>query len=135
MPTSIFTDDTGRRSTRARWVVRVVSATLVLGVTAIVLSLFTHVSLPSLGRPNPASSEIDTSVQKPKQSRSPSADATTPTPTSTTATTSRGSSSKTADQSDTPTPTPTAVESTDTPRAAPTHVPGTPPTTPPGKSK
>jgi cytoskeletal protein RodZ len=138
MPTSIFTDDTGRRSVRARWAVRVVSATLVIGVGAIALSLFTPVSLPSLGLPDPTSGNAE--VQKPKESGvpSPSADATTPSPTSaTTSAASRAAASGTTPQptATTPSPTTPTAKVTDAPRAAPTHEPGTPPTAPPGKSK
>jgi cytoskeletal protein RodZ len=141
MPTSIFTDDTGRRSERARWAVRVISVTLVIGVGAIVLSLFTHVSLPNLGLPDPTSGNAE--VQKSKQSgtSSPSATATTPSPTAATSAARRAAASGTSPaQSTATTPAPAATTSsssnaTDAPRAAPSHAPGTPPTAPPGKSK
>lgn len=140
MPTSIFSDDTGRRSVRVRWVVRLASATLVIAVGAIVLSMFTHVSLPSL--PGPLSGSTDTSVQKKKPIESPpSASATTPSPTSTTTSTARSTSSSTASSTPgkstatTATPTTSTGKASDTPSAVPSHTPGTPPATPPGKSK
>jgi len=140
MPTSIFTDDTGRRRVRARWAVRVISATLVIGVTAVVLSLVTHVSLPSLGLPDPTSGNSDTAAQKPKPSKDPAPSTTTTNPAPVAPTTSaarRVSASGTTGQ---PTTTPSAPttsngKASDAPRAVPTHTPGTPPTAPPGKSK
>ena len=143
MPTSIFTDDTGRRSVRARWAVRVVSATLLVGAAVTALSLFTHVSLPSL--PNPVSGHSDAAVQKPKPSNKPTPSAAAPTTPPTSATTSAPTTSGTDEtprslattRAPTPTTTTTAStgRSTDAPRAVPTHDPGTPPVVPPGKAK
>ena len=126
MPTPAFTDDAARRSVSVRWARRIVSAALVIGMGAIVLSLMTDVS-PNLGPTDPTSGNLE--VQEPSRSPLPPTDATTPSPTA-----AKTKAPPAAAPATTPSPTTASHEETDPPSTSTKRKPGKP-TEPPGKPK
>lgn len=159
--TSVFTDDSGRRTRWVTWATRsAVGILLTLGAV-VVLSLTTQVGLPGLSLPSSLAGighgDTERSQEAPRQSSTTPAPSSSPRGTAATtrapggskATGGTAASSKGVAATTKPRPVATPAtpataghgrgsphpKATDTPRAHPTHMPGTPPATPPGKSK